>query len=231
MTQNLTDFRGVFHFSGGGGSMHLARHLAFMALAFAPFATKAAAEDVPAVASEHSTVSVLAFVGASVRGFQSYPFESTSGDQTFAGLSLAWTPLELPLGFQAGLDGGLSVRHDGHRYGPAGTSVEGWFGPTIRHSGIPLGPLLFRPAVTVGLSAVSQSYGLERQREIEEGGDASVLYYAGLELGLALKSHPNIDLVYRLHHRSGASQVSYLPEIGNIGDTMNAQTVGLRYHF
>lgn len=211
--------------------MHLVRHLALMALAFAPFATKAAAQGAPAVTSEHSELSVLVFVGASVRGFQSYPFEYTSGDQTIAGASLAWTPLELPLGFQAGLDGGLSLRHDGDRYGPSGTSVEGWFGPTLRHSGIPLGPLLFRPAVAVGLSAVSQSYGLERQREIEEGGDASVLYYAGLELGFALKSHPNIDLVYRLHHRSGASQVDYLPTIGDIGDTMNAQTIGLRYHF
>lgn len=211
--------------------MRLAGHLALMALAFAPIAGEAAAEDVPATAPEHSTLSVLVFAGSSVRGFQSYPFEFTDGDQKFAGVSLAWTPLELPIGFQAGLDGGLSVRHDGDRYGPAGTSVEGWFGPTIRHSGIPLGPILLRPAVTVGLSVVSDSFGLERQRELEEGGDASVLYYAGLELGFALKAYPNVDLVYRLHHRSGASQVDYLPEIGNIGDTMNAQTIGVRYHF
>ena len=199
----------------------LALGLAWPAMAHAQFAT-----DEPT-----SDLSLLVFVGESVRGFQSYPFDSTDGDQDHIGAALAWTPVDLPLGFRAGLDGGLSYRDDGNQFGPSGTSVEGWFGPTLRHEGVELGPVRLSAGLTVGFSAVTESNGLERAREIEEDGNAAFIYYASPEIGLSLTSAPKFELVYRLHHRSGASQVSSLPTLGSIGDTTNAQLLGLRYKF
>lgn len=176
-------------------------------------------------------LSAALFIGKSVRGFQSYPLESTDGDQRFIGVSGAWMPLDAPLGFRIGMDGGVLLRDDGNRYGPSGTSGEVWVGPTIRHKGLEIGPVILKPALTVGLSAVTNSYGLERQRELEEDGDAALLYYYGPELAISTTYYPNIDLVYRLHHRSGAGEVSQLPTLGSIGDTMNANMIGIRLHF
>lgn len=182
-------------------------------------------------ATDSKDMSVFVFVGESVRGFDNYPFESTYGEQQFAGVSGNWTPIELPAGFKAGLDVGLSIREDGDGLGPSGTSGEVWLGPTLVHDGFELGPVILRPAFTAGFSAVTESNGLERTREIEEDGNAALLYYLGPELGIALRSNPNWSFIYRFHHRSGASEVDVIPTIGSIGDTMNASTFGLRYRF
>ena len=45
---------------------------------------------------ETRDVSVMVFVGKNVRGFQSYPFKSTTGDQVLFGASAAWTPIDIP---------------------------------------------------------------------------------------------------------------------------------------
>lgn len=195
------------------------------------FTGSALAEQETKTSSDKSDLSVMVFAGSAVRGFDSYPFKSTYGAQKQAGVSAAWTPKALPFGFLAGIDGGAVLRSDEDRFGPSGESVEVWLGPTLRHKGLSLGPVRVRPAVTVGLSAVSDSYGLERAREIEDDGDAALLYYIAPEIAFSLKSAPNIDLVYRLQHRSGAEQVDNIPTIGSMGDTTNANTIGIRYHF
>ena len=195
------------------------------------FQMEASSANAQDTSSDSRDMSVFVFVGESVRGFDNYPFESTYGDQQFAGISVNWTPIELPAGFKAGLDAGLSVREDGDALGPSGTSGEVWLGPTLIHEGIEFGPVTFHPGFTAGFSAVTKSYGLERTREIEEDGDASLLYYLGPELGVSLRSLPYWAFTYRFHHRSGASEVDLIPTLGSIGDTMNASTFGVRYRF
>ncbi len=219
----------------GSSEVGLLRRICLTLLLCASFSGAAIANDakqqIDGSDDPNSDWSILVFAGKNVRGFQSYPFKSTPGDQTLAGASVAWTPIDLPYGIVAGLDGGITIRDDGDEFDRPGTSAEFWAGPTLRHTGIKLGPILAKPAITVGLSAVTGSNGLERERELEFDGNAALLYYISPEIGFSLKSIPNVDLVYRLQHRSGARHVSYLPTIGRMGDTNNANSFGIRYHF
>lgn len=191
--------------------------------------------DAGAMPSALSDMSLMVFGGRSIRGHvwqaESLPFVADYGGQAQLGAALAYTPFDLPLGFIAGGEAGSSLRIDNDEFGPSGVSGEFWAGPTLRHSGIPIGPLLIKPAFTVGLSAVTGSYGLERRREIEERGDASLLYFMAPEIAFSLKSHPNIDFVYRAQHRSGGDNIFFLPSIGDMGDTTNANVLGVRWHF
>ncbi|RLQ86870.1 hypothetical protein [Notoacmeibacter ruber] len=191
--------------------------------------------DTGAMPQAISDTSILVFAGRSIEGHvwqaDSLPFVADYGGQFQIGAALAHTPYQLPLGFVVGAEVGASVRIDNDDFGPDGTSGEVWAGPTIRHSGIPIGPVLVKPAFTFGLSAVTNSYGLERQREIEEDGDATLLYFMAPEIALSLKSHPNVDFVYRAQHRSGGKNIFFLPALGDMGDTTNANVFGVRVHF
>ena len=195
--------------------------------AFANDRTQQTASDV----GNTGDLSVMIFVAKNVRGFQSYPFKSTTGDQDLFGASAAWTPIDLPYRLKAGIDGGIAIRDDGNKFTQGGTSGEFWVGPTLRHEGISLGPILVKLSATVGLSGVTDSKGLERERELEYDGSAAIIYYAGPEVGLSLKSFPQADFVYRFHHRSGAKNVGYLPTLGGVGDVSNVNLFGIRYHF
>ncbi len=106
-------------------------------------------------------------------------------------------------------------------------SGEVWVGPTIRHRGLPVfGVALLKPAVTVGFSAVDRSIGEERDREARNDRDATLLYYFGPELAFSVPRHPQWELVYRLHHRSGGNRT-----LGDMGEGHNASTLGLRRRF
>lgn len=106
-------------------------------------------------------------------------------------------------------------------------SGEIWAGPTLRHRGVSIfGIALLKPSVTVGLSVVDRSIGEERDREARHDRDATLLYYFGPELAVALPRHPQWELVYRLHHRSGGNRT-----LGNMGEGHNANTLGLRWRF
>ncbi len=191
--------------------------------------------DAGAMPSALSDLSLMLFGGRSIEGHvwqaESLPFVADYGGQAQLGAAVAYTPYRLGWGFIAGGEAGASLRIDNDDFGPAGTSGELWAGPTLRHEGIPIGPLLIRPAFTFGFSAVTGSYGLERTREIEDDGEAALLYFMAPEVSVALKSHPNIDFVYRAQHRSGGKNIFFLPALGDMGDTTNANVIGLRVHF
>ena len=175
--------------------------------------------------------SVTAFYGTSAKGFEISDLSYRNGDQKLMAAALDWTPMDVPLNFKLGLEAGLAFRDDGDTYGEGGTSQEIWFGPKIRHIGLKLGPILIKPAITLGFSYVTDSNGLELAREIRDNGDASFIYYGGPEVGLSLKSKRNLELVGRNHHRSGAGRVSYMPTIAKMGDVNNANLIGIRYRF
>ena len=85
--------------------------------------------------------------------------------------------------------------------------------------------------MTAGFSAVTSSSGIERVREIEDDGDAAFLYYIGPEVGLVFSSLPKYEFLFRVHHRSGGANISWIPSIGNMGDGSNAYLVGVRRRF
>ena len=129
--------------------------------------------------------------------------------------------MELGYGLRLGGEIGTALRF--------GTDWTGelWGGVVIRpkpftsREGISIGL-----ACTVGLSAISKSMGEEINREIGRRGNASFLFYLGPEIILTFPGLRNWELVYRLHHRSGAGGL-----LGGLYEGYNANTIGLRYRF
>ena len=110
-----------------------------------------------------------------------------------------------------------NIRHSG----------EVWFGPTIRYESFVLfDRLRVIPGLTAGVSLTTNSIGIERGRELCCNGNARFLGYLGTELAFSSVSMPNLELVYRLHHRSGALRL-----MGHMMEGYNANVVGLRYWF
>jgi hypothetical protein len=120
------------------------------------------------------------------------------------------------LGAEAGIGG---------RFGGA-SSAEFWAGPSLRLRGIPLGSeVKLAPGIVAGLSAVTKPTDIEHQREIEHNGNASLLFYLAPELALQFTKCPTVELVYRLHHRSGLYNA-----LGKMQEGSNAHVLGLRWH-
>lgn len=108
-----------------------------------------------------------------------------------------------------------------------GHSVEVWGGPTARYDGLVLARTLrVSPGITVGLSGVTNTMGVENERERSNDGDGSLLFYLGPEVAVSVAGRPNIELFYRLHHRSGAGG-----RLGGLKEGYNANVVGLRCRF
>jgi hypothetical protein len=106
------------------------------------------------------------------------------------------------------------------------TSGELWAGIRIRHHGLVIGDLAIAPGLTAGLSVVSGTTEIEREREIHYNGDATLLGFLGPEVAFRFRQAPNVEFVYQLHHRSGADGT-----FGDFGEGSNANTFGLRYRF
>ncbi len=108
-----------------------------------------------------------------------------------------------------------------------GASGEFWAGLTFRNVGVVLfNTVRIAPGMTVGLSAITNAVGIEAQRERDRGGNAHLLGYLGPELGIAFQQMPNLELVYRLQHRSGAGGT-----FGSMREGANANVFGVRYRF
>ena len=106
-------------------------------------------------------------------------------------------------------------------------SGELWGGPRLRYEGLVLfDRLRIAPSVTLGFSAVTNSIGRERERELSQHGDARLLFFFGPELAFSLTRHENVELTFGVHHRSGANKA-----LGGIEEGYDANTLGLRYRF
>lgn len=123
--------------------------------------------------------------------------------------------------FDVGLEVGVAGR-----FGDA-ESGEIWGGPVLRHQGITVADRVRATmALTAGFSAVTESQGHERHREITRQGDASFLFYLGPEIILSTTAKPNVELFYRLHHRCGGNGT-----LGGLSEGYNANCLGLRFKF
>jgi len=106
-------------------------------------------------------------------------------------------------------------------------TIEIWAGGKLRWDNIHVGSsFLLEFAGTVGLSAVSRAIGRERQRQIDDNGNAHLLYYLAPEMGISMSAHPNFELVLRVPHRSGGGRT-----LGNMEEGYNANVVGVRYSY
>ncbi len=120
----------------------------------------------------------------------------------------------------------------GWELGVAGRRVERcsgeiWGGLFVRHKGLEIvRGFQLKPSFIMGLSAVDRTIGVERENELRNDGDARLLFYLGPELAFSLTRFPRWELVYRLHHRSGANKF-----LGEMKEGMNAILIGFRYRF
>jgi len=107
------------------------------------------------------------------------------------------------------------------------TTGEFWGGAVARYDVTLFDAVRVAPAFTFGLSAITDTMsGRETSLEEEYDGDASLLFYLGPEINLGLASHPEMEVFWRLHHRSGANGT-----LGDMRGAANANVFGLRYRF
>ena len=95
----------------------------------------------------------------------------------------------------------------------------------IRSPGFDVGPLHITPAVTGGFSAVTGTIGVETERADRIHRGVPLLFYMGPEIDFSVASNPNMEVFWRLQHRSGGYGI-----IAPI-DGSNADTVGVRFKF
>jgi hypothetical protein len=106
-------------------------------------------------------------------------------------------------------------------------SGELWAGPRISYDGFVLfDTVRIAGAATTGLSFTADSIGRERSRELAYSGSARTLIYFGPEIIVSTLAHPEIEFVYREHHRSGANGT-----FGKLREGYNANVFGVRYKF
>lgn len=154
-------------------------------------------------------------------------------DRSFMPFSASYEDnFALGAGYQHFFAQPLSDWHVGAEVGVAfrgGVVVSGevWAGAVARYDGFQLGEnLRVSPSFTFGLSAITNSMGIEAQRAAERQADPSVLFYLAPEVSFSRVDNPDTELFLRLHHRSGAWGT-----LGNMGDGANAQVIGIRHRF
>jgi hypothetical protein len=130
--------------------------------------------------------------------------------------------LDTPFGVRLGAEVGTSLR-----FGDSDPSGEIWGGVVARYDNLlQADRFTVSLAATVGVSATTGTVGVERDREIEENGDSSLLWYFGPEVSITPRDNPNLDFFWRLQHRSGGWE-----SLGSMHDGANANTVGVRLKF
>lgn len=119
-----------------------------------------------------------------------------------------------------GVETGVALRG-----GDGGISGEVWAGAVARYDGFRLGEnLRISPALTFGLSAITNPIGIEAERAHDLQADPTVLFFMAPEISVASLDHPDTEVFIRLQHRSGAWGT-----LGGMSDGANAQVVGIRH--
>lgn len=109
--------------------------------------------------------------------------------------------------------------------GVDGARGEVWGGLVGRYEGLEFGEINVAPSLTLGASAITNTIGTESNR-VAPGADPHVLFYIAPEIAVSHDSHPETEVFFRIHHRSGAWGT-----LNGMGDGHNASTVGVRWKF
>lgn len=159
-------------------------------------------------------------------GWSMVPLAAPLEEEYLIGAAINREFADLGKGFHLGGELGVAGR-----FGDS-TSAEFWAGPSLRHDGFKVGPVQVSFGLVMGLSVVTAPTELEQSVEDSNpGGDATLLYYLGPEIAVTFDRYPNLEFVFRTHHRSGAKNLSYLPTLGKMPDTSNANIFGVRTRF
>ena len=192
----------------------------FVAL-FLHLGNSAAAFDPAAEAAAGFDHAVFGF-GGLVTASDDNPFTLEYEDNFVLGAGFQTYFLEWPQNLNFGAELGVAGR-----FGPS-DSAEVWGGLVARYDGFVLFETArLAPSFTFGLSTVtSPMVGREQRNEIRDGGDVTLLFYLGPEIGLSFVSHPEVELFWRIHHRSGAWGT-----LNDMHGAANASVLGLRWRF
>lgn len=180
-----------------------------------------------AIAGEKSLSQGISFFGgqfsnAAFPGDANIPFGGDLEDNFNFGAIYNRDFVELGHGFFLGGEVGASIRFGKDEP----TSAEIWAGTTIRHQGLDIGFVNIAPRFTFGLSAVTDTIGIETQRANKAGTDGTLLFYLGPEIALSFAQMPKTEIFYRTHHRSGANGT-----LSNMAGGHNAHVFGVRRNF
>jgi hypothetical protein len=184
----------------------------------------AAEPGAPAAPPQQINHNVFGFVGPSVdedMGASANLFGSDYEDNVLVGIGYQrffYESLQISLGLEVGAAGRFGDKQSG----------EFWGGVVGRYDGFVLfDTLKIAPAFTFGLSAVTDTMaGREERLEAEYDGDATLLFYLGPEINFSLVEYPNVEVFWRLHHRSGAWET-----LGDMKGAANANVFGVRWEF
>lgn len=106
------------------------------------------------------------------------------------------------------------------------TTGELWGGVVGRYEGWVLGETLnVSPSLVFGVSAVTDTMGIEAQREARDGLSGNILFYFSPEIAFSTVDNPQSEVFWRLHHRSSAWN-----NFGG-GGSANATMLGIRTNF
>jgi hypothetical protein len=107
-------------------------------------------------------------------------------------------------------------------------SLEGWGGVVARYDGWVINDTIrVSPSITAGLSAVTSTIGVEREREARQSKPANLLYYLGPEISFSHVDRPETEVFVRVQHRSGLWGLTGFAGI----DGSNAVAGGVRFKF
>ncbi|TNM66822.1 hypothetical protein FHP24_10335 [Aliirhizobium smilacinae] len=149
------------------------------------------------------------------------PFGVDYEDHPIFGIGYQFFPYSIG-SVKLGLEAGLAGRFGGN------ANAEIWGGVVGRYDAIEIANTIrIIPSFTFGLSHVTETMdGREKNNEDARKGNASTLFYLGPELSFSAVSRPELEVFWRLHHRSGAWGT-----LGDMHGGSNANVVGVRYNF
>jgi hypothetical protein len=112
----------------------------------------------------------------------------------------------------------------GQRFGRQ-SATETWAGLFFRYHFPASWPVLTTFALSTGLNWASEVTEIEKQRAHDDQG-SQLMHYFAPEVTFALPSHPNVELLFRFHHRSGVFGV-----VSDAWGGAQYATVGVRVRF
>lgn len=159
-------------------------------------------------------------LGQSTMDRMLFPFTAEYEDAIILGGGYQYFFAEPLEDFKVGMEVGAAIRTG------AETTGELWAGAVGRYDGwIIDDEIRISPSLTFGVSAVTDTMGVEAQREKADGLPGDILFYLSPEISFASMDNPQSEVYWRLHHRSGAWNT-----FGG-GGTANATTIGIRTSF
>ena len=180
------------------------------------------ASDEPSMANGPKSYAIHFFGG---QNFDEYFSEFVKGggvgeynDAYLAGAAaskrlVTWNSLSIEI------EGGVARHFGSYR------ATELWSAVFLRFHAFPWNKYLYTTAAaSVGLSYLSKVPEIETRKN--DGRGSHLLHYFAPEITFALPEHKNMELVFRLHHRSGVAGL-----FNGVRDATNVPTVGFRFRY